>query len=114
MHCKENLHVTPFNHYISKTARSSISSPLVKKSYLGGKLLNPEYQVIASESVNTPPGPSVQVAWVANELIRRARCWPRPSGPAAPGSTLHAVQLTPTKVSFMRVTSVYAFSLCSR
>ena len=62
-HCKENLHVTPFNHYISKTARPSISSPLVKKSYLGDKLLNPEYQVIASESVNTPPGLSVSLLY---------------------------------------------------
>ena len=55
----KNPHVTLFKHCISKTARYSILTPLVKKSYLGDKLLNPEYQVIASESVNTPPGPSV-------------------------------------------------------
>ena len=44
----KNPHVTLFEHCISKTARYSILSPLVKKSYLGDKLLNPEYQVIAS------------------------------------------------------------------
>ena len=55
----KNPHVTLFKHCISKTARYSILTPLVKKSYLGDKLLNPEYQVIGSESVNTPPGPSV-------------------------------------------------------
>ena len=55
----KNPHVTLFKHCISKTARYSILTPLVKKSYLGDKLLNPEYQVIASESVNTPPGLSV-------------------------------------------------------
>ena len=56
----KNPHVTLFKHCISKTARYSILTPLVKKSYLGDKLLNPEYQVIGSESVNTPPGPSVE------------------------------------------------------
>ena len=55
----KNPHVTLFKHCISKTARYSILTPLVKKSYLGDKLLNPEYQVIASESVNTPTGLSV-------------------------------------------------------
>ena len=55
----KNPHVTLLKHCISKTARYSILTPLVKKSYLGDKLLNPEYQVIGSESVNTPPGPSV-------------------------------------------------------
>ena len=55
----KNPHVTLFEHCISKTARYSILSPLVKKSYLGDKLLNPEYKVIASESVNTPPELSV-------------------------------------------------------
>ena len=44
----KNPHVTLFKHCISKTARYSILTPLVKKSYLGDKLLNPEYQVIAS------------------------------------------------------------------
>ena len=48
----KNPHVTLFKHCISKTARYSILTPLVKKSYLGDKLLNPEYQVIGSESVN--------------------------------------------------------------
>ena len=55
----KNPYVTLFKHCISKTARYSILTPLVKKSYLGDKLLNPEYQVIGSESVNTPPGLSV-------------------------------------------------------
>ena len=36
-----------------------VTRGLVKKSYLDDKFLNPEYQVIASESVNTPPGLSV-------------------------------------------------------
>ena len=46
----KNPHVTPFNHCISRySARYSILTPLVKKSYLGDKLLNPEYQVIASQ-----------------------------------------------------------------
>ena len=44
----KNPHVTLFKLCISKTARYSILTPLVKKSYLGNKLLNPEYQVIAS------------------------------------------------------------------
>ena len=44
----KNPYVTLFKHCISKTARYSILTPLVKKSYLGDKLLNPEYQVIAS------------------------------------------------------------------
>ena len=44
----KNQHVTLFDHCISKTARYSILTPLVKKFYLGDKLLNPEYQVIAS------------------------------------------------------------------
>ena len=43
----KNPHVTLFKHCISKTARYSILTPLVKKSYIGDKLLNPEYQVIA-------------------------------------------------------------------
>ena len=46
----KNLHVTLFDHCISKTARYSILSSLVKKSYLGDRLLNPEYQVIASRT----------------------------------------------------------------
>ena len=46
----KNPHVTLFEHCISKTARYSILTPLVKKSYLGDKLLNPEYQVIASRT----------------------------------------------------------------
>ena len=46
----KNPHVTLFKHCISKTARYSILTPLVKKSYLGDKLLNPEYQVIASRT----------------------------------------------------------------
>ena len=58
-HSTESSHVTLFNHRISKTAHCSILSPFVKKSYLGDNLLNPEYQVIANESVNTPPGLSV-------------------------------------------------------
>ena len=44
-----NPHVTLFYNCIYKTARYSILSPLVKKSYLGHKLLNPEYHVIASQ-----------------------------------------------------------------
>ena len=55
----KNPHVPLFKHCISKTARYSILGHLVKKSYLGDKLLNPEYQVIANESVNTPTGLSV-------------------------------------------------------
>ena len=39
----KNPHVTLFEHCISKTARYSILGHLVKKSYLGDKLLNPEY-----------------------------------------------------------------------
>ena len=64
----KNPHVTLFKHCISKTARYSILTPLVKKSYLGDKLLNPEYQVIGSESVNTPPGPSMCTSAFCNPV----------------------------------------------
>ena len=67
----KNPHVTLFKHCISKTARYSILTPLVKKSYLGDKLLNPEYQVIGSESVNTPPGLSVLVSGLGFPVGRK-------------------------------------------
>ena len=37
----------------------SVEECSVEESYLGHKLLNPEGGTICSESVNTPPGPSV-------------------------------------------------------
>ena len=48
--CIKNPHVTLNGHRFSKTACYSILGSLVKNSYLGDKLLNPEYQVIASRT----------------------------------------------------------------